>query len=62
MGFGGKYTLLAEPKMLMMLYLHGKEFQVLYCVTAYDYLGIMITCLKALMDMGRELSLLDCHL
>lgn len=27
--FGGKYCLLAEAKMLVMLYLHGEEFQVL---------------------------------
>lgn len=38
MGFEGKYILLTEAKMLMMLYLHGKEFQVLYTVTAYDHL------------------------
>ena len=59
MGFGGKYILLADAKMLMILYLHGEEFQVLHYVTAYEHLlGVVITCPKAGMEMGRELSLL----
>ena len=59
MGFGGKYILLAEAKMLMILYLHLEEFQVLHYVTAYDHLlWVVITCPKACMKIGRELSLL----
>jgi hypothetical protein len=35
MGFGGKYILFAEAKILVMLYLHGEENQVLCFMTVY---------------------------
>lgn len=60
MGFRGEYILLAEAELLVMLYLHGEEFQVQVAgqVTGYQWPSgwgdLQVTWSTAGLETGRE--------